>query len=154
MSMASKRLRTHDTPEVLVCEWHMRKVFWMEHILTRLHLGLLSVLCSQVKTRKDPSPNAPSLEDSPFTQEFVIFDPKDNQEIARCQQFLKENQKLLGGSGHPDPKQVCIGGLDYHQKGHRECEHCTRGLSTDYVKDIDVWENHCNEANTRIRGGS
>jgi hypothetical protein len=130
----------------------MRKVFWMERILTRLHSGELRALCHEIKTRKTPAPNAPSIEDSPFTQEFVIFDPSNNQEIARCQQFLKADPKVLGGSGLPDPKQVCIGGLDYHQKGHRACEHCTEGWLTEYTKDINVWENHCNETNTRIRG--
>jgi len=150
--MASNRLHTHDTPRVAVCNFHLRKIFWDERILTRLRVGDLYAECSEIKTRKERAPNAPPLEDSPFTQEFVVFDPaSDGNEIARCQQFLTANQIVLGASGWPDPKQICVNGLDYHQKGKKECEHCNQGLPSEYEKDIQVWENYCNEANTAIR---
>jgi hypothetical protein len=149
--MASKRLHTNDTPEVPLCAWHLRKIFWNERLLAKLLSGELIALCYEAKTRTLRGKDSPSLEDAPFTQEFVVFTADKAQEVARCQQFLRPDRRTLGAKGFPDPKQIHIGGCDYHQQGKKNCQHCGEGISTEYDKDRDAWENCCHEANTRLR---
>jgi hypothetical protein len=71
-------------------------------------------------------------------QEFVLFDPISNEEGARCHQLLDADKITLAGSGFPDPKQININGIDYHQlsKGKTQCKHCREGVPTDYEKII------------------
>jgi hypothetical protein len=130
--MSSNRLRTNDTtPEVSLCEWHLRKIFWDEKLLEKYQQGKLASKFGSVKARRNPTVSSPA----PYNQEFVLFDPASNEEIARCHQLLEADMTTLAGSGFPDPKQININGFDYHQMGKKPCEHCQQGLPTDYEKN-------------------
>jgi hypothetical protein len=133
--MGSNRLRNNDTsPEVALCEWHLRKIFWDERLLTKLREKKLEARFGPVKPRKNPTVASPA----PYNQEFVIFDPASNEEVARCHQLLESDMKTLAGSQHPDPKQIHINGIDYHQLGKQRpiCQHCSQGISKDYKKIV------------------
>lgn len=47
------------------------------------------------------------------SQELQYFDPASNAEVARVHQYLRPDG-TIGASGMPDPKVVCIGGVEYH----------------------------------------
>jgi hypothetical protein len=129
--MSSKRLRTNDTStEVPLCEWHLRRIFWNEKLLEKYKQGTLEARFGPIKERKNPTVSSPA----PYNQEFVLFDPVSNKEIARCHQLLEADMTTLAGSGFPDPKQININGFDYHQQGKKECDHCRRGISKVYEK--------------------
>jgi len=132
--MGNNRLLTNDTPEVALCEWHLRKVFWDERLLSKLQQGELKARYGEIKLRRNPTVSS----SAPYNQEFVLFDPVSNEEIARCHQLLEADKTTLAGSGFPDPKQVNINGIDYHQlsKGNPQCKHCEEGVPTDYEKII------------------
>jgi hypothetical protein len=87
-----------------------------------------------IKPRNNPTVNIPA----PFYQQFVIFDVSSNEEIARCHQFLEADKVTLAASGKPDPKQIRIGGFDYHQRTKDEyCNHCVAGITT-FAEDAIV----------------
>lgn len=106
----------------------MRRVFRDKRIWERAQSGELAVVAGPIKLRKNPSVAATA----PYNQEIIIVDPSSNTEIARCHRFLESDKVTPGASGLPDPKEIYIDGVNYHQLGKKEpdCEHCRQGIST------------------------
>lgn len=93
--------------------------------------GEMKVVSSGILQRKNPSANAPTLEEAPFNEEFVIVDVATNEQVVRCHRFLPPD-KIPSARWLPDPKEINWRGNDYHQlsKQHPECAHCLAGIST------------------------
>ena len=130
--MPSAHLQSDNTSiEVIVCDWHMRRIFWTERLIENVNTGELAITWGKLRQRKNPSPSSPSLSDAPYNQEFVIHDRFTKNEVARCQRFVGPDQKTTAASKHPDPKELIIGTVNYHQVGKRTtCEHCAGGVPT------------------------
>ncbi|HVW85722.1 MAG TPA: hypothetical protein VHB50_13630 [Bryobacteraceae bacterium] len=128
--MAGTRLHNNNTStEVIVCAWHLRRIFWVERLWEQVKAKRLDVLRGKVKPRVNRSE---ADVNAPYNQEIVIFDPATNDEIARCHWFLEADQKTPSASRFPDPKQIIINGIDYHLTGkaNQECAHCKAGIPT------------------------
>ncbi len=131
LSMPPRGLTINNTPiEVAICDWHLRKIFNDEDFAGQLQTNQMTKLPGFIRERTNPSRNAPSLADAPYVEEFFIIDPATNEEVARCQQFLKADKRTVAASGKPDPKEINWGGYNYHQLGKKypECEHCKAGI--------------------------
>ncbi len=115
-----------------MCEWHLRKIFNEERLAQKLDEGKLYVARNYVRERRNPSKQAPSLQDAPYSEEVILADSESNQEVARCQRFLEPDRKTVAASGKLDPKQLYLNGKDYHQLGKKNpvCPHCEAGIST------------------------
>jgi hypothetical protein len=131
--MPPSALTVNDTPiEVALCDWHLRKIFNTEGFCPKVSSGEMKIARRVLNERKKPSANGPSLEDAPYNEEFIIADASTNNEVVRCQWFLKGDKTTPAASGLPDPKEINWGGYNYHQTGKRnpQCAHCAAGIST------------------------
>src|SRR4051812_31278554 len=92
LSMPPRGLQVNNNPtEIALCDWHLRKIFNHEDFMGKLQTKQMKVGASKIRQRSNPSQNAPSLAEAPYVEEFIIVDSATNEEVARCQQFLRSD---------------------------------------------------------------
>src|SRR5258708_7594000 len=115
------------TVSVTVDVWELRCRFNRGRYWERLQANEFTE-----NTKSRPANPAYRLGVGGLSQEVYYMDQTTGNQIARVHQLLKANG-ALGGGGRPDPKELLIGGTNYHlHPGAGHAADCKRDPSLRY----------------------